>query len=531
MGSINPLNYKCSEVCCPNSLRNEEKQNQNDEQNEINENYENENNQINDKVDFISSDDKNLQKTDENICNFLSGYYSRKKMNIFVSSSNLIKEEIHNVENKKKNTADAIYNNMHNINIENSDYEFKNRSENSNYSREININTNKNISNKNNLNNDYKDNVIKIQKQFRIYLNNKKQNLEKLLQPKIQSNSKRTFDTPPKNLTKNYSSLVCRSPNIINKDEIINVSEEEFSSISLKSNQIKISNIQFCTSSDLDNDKIKGYFLLKKKMFKYYGEKNEFNKKTGYGKIIWEDNSQLKAYFTNSKINGIVYFFNSTNENSTYYGEYIENIPKGYGIYSYKGYKLEGNTWDKNFLTGFGIAVWDENERYEGEFKNSIKNGIGSYIWPDHSIYIGEFKENKISGIGKMNFANGNYYEGEFYDSFLNGWGRFTWDDGKIYEGNYENDKKNGFGMFIWSLKPLVAIIGFWEKGKQNGAFAKIKNKEVKYFCFQRKTKILVKDQQELLFYMQPCQVKYRFFFNKSYKEYSKFFRVYFNNK
>ena len=525
MGSINPLNYRCAETCCPNSSCNGDNQHQN--------NKETQNIQNNDKNDYISCDDKNVQKTDERICSYLNEYYSRKKINILISNNNLANEEIHSIENKKKNTTDCIGININNINInlESNNNELNNDNVNLNNSDGNDINTIKDSSSKKNEINgySYKYNVIKIQKQFRKYLNNKKQNHEKLSKPKTPQKSPST-DIKPKIIPRKHS-FICRKSNYINDDNIIDVSEETFSSISLKSNQIKIGHIQFCTSSDLDNDKIKGYFLLKNKMFKYFGEKNEFNKKTGYGKIIWEDTSSLKAIFKNSKVNGIVYFKNTTNENSTYFGEYIENIPKGYGIYKNKGYIIEGNSWEKNYLNGLGIAVWDETERYEGEFIKSVKNGIGSYMWPDHSIYVGQFSENKINGIGEMRFANGNFYEGEFNNGFLNGWGKFTWYDGKIFEGNYEKDKKNGFGIFVWSLEPLVAMFGFWEKGVQNGPFAKIKNKEVKYFCFQKKTKIMIKDHQALLFNLQPWQVKYRFFFNKSYKEYSKFFRRFFNNK
>ena len=125
---------------------------------------------------------------------------------------------------------------------------------------------------------------------------------------------------------------------------------------------------QFCTLRDLDNDQVKGYFLLKKKMFKYQGKKDKEGKKTGFGRIFWEDSSKLKGYFSDSKLNGVVYFYNFSNDISTFYGEYRDNIPNGYGLYSRRGYSLEGSQWNKNILNGIGIAIWEEGEMYEGEF-------------------------------------------------------------------------------------------------------------------------------------------------------------------
>ena len=167
---------------------------------------------------------------------------------------------------------------------------------------------------------------------------------------------------------KNYSSLLLT--NYLNDIDIIEVSEESFRSVITKSNKLQdLTPPQFNTRRDYDNDQVKGYFLLKKKMFKYQGKKDNEGKKVGFGKIVWEDSSKLKGYFSESKLNGIVYFYNCGNEQSKYFGEYVDNIPDGYGLYSRKGYSLEGMNWNKNNLNGIGVATWLEGEMYEGEFK------------------------------------------------------------------------------------------------------------------------------------------------------------------
>jgi hypothetical protein len=294
----------------------------------------------------------------------------------------------------------------------------------------------------------------------------------------------------------------------------------------MKSNKCQLDPPQFCTLRDLDIDQIKGYFLLKKKMFKYRGQKDQNGKKIGFGKIIWEDSSKLKGYFTDSKINGIVYFYNCNIEASTFFGEYKDNIPEGYGIYSRKGFTLEGMNWNKNALNDIGVAIWEEGEMYEGEFKNNVKDGIGLYRWADGTTYMGQFQKGKITGYGKMQFANGNVYEGQFNEGYITGWGKFVWDDGKYYIGNYLNNKKDGFGLFVWNLDPLNAVIGFWSQGKQNGVGVRLFKGHYKFSLFQEsKSSIVINSKWELNKYLKPSQTKYKLFFKKKYNEFAKFIK------
>ena len=80
----------------------------------------------------------------------------------------------------------------------------------------------------------------------------------------------------------------------------------------------------------LDNDIIKGNFLLKKMKFKYRGNKDSEGKKIGFGIILYEDSSKIVGNFYDSKINGWVNFYNCCLDKSTFAGEYINNFPNGY---------------------------------------------------------------------------------------------------------------------------------------------------------------------------------------------------------
>ena len=346
--------------------------------------------------------------------------------------------------------------------------------------------------------------------------NNKKNQTNILIYPK---NEEAIFGTEV---------VKCNSTNLIKAlIDNINVSEESFRSVKLNSNKFQDQIPKLTIKGrPLDNDIIKGNFLLKKMKFKYRGNKDSEGKKIGFGIILYEDSSKIVGNFYDSKINGWVNFYNCCLDKSTFAGEYINNFPNGYGIYSRKGLKLEGMNWYKNYINDIGIAIWDEGDIYEGEFKDNLKEGIGMYKWEDGASYMGYFKNNQINGYGCMNFANGNSYIGEFHDGYLSGWGKFIWEDNKCYIGTYKKNKKDGFGIFIWSYQPLIALIGFWEKGQQIGLFVKLLKGTAKYYFYQKSNEnIEIASKGDICRYLRPSQEKYKNFLKKSYEEFEYFIK------
>ena len=284
--------------------------------------------------------------------------------------------------------------------------------------------------------------------------------------------------------------------------------------------------LQEKSDSLLDPNQIKGYFLKKKKRFKFIGTHNkETNQKEGFGKIIWEDDSILKANFYESKIDEIGVFYDKPS-NSTFKGYYYNNIPNGYGIYAFN-FELhaEGN-FIKNKLNGIGIEFWEEGYYYQGYFKENFKDKVGLYRWPDGTMYMGEWRENKMNGIGIMKYQNDNIYEGEFNDGMMEGFGVFKWFDERIYVGNYKNDKKHGFGIFVWNFEPLNVFAGFWENGKQNGVGVKIdENKYEKFVLWKEGRKpIYLNGVSEIKEYLNNEQIKYKKFFNMNLMQKIRFF-------
>jgi len=253
----------------------------------------------------------------------------------------------------------------------------------------------------------------------------------------------------------------------------------------------------------------KGYFLHKKKKYKFYGTHVQ-GKKEGFGIIKWNDGSIIKAKFKKSKINGFAQFKDTQFENCIFQGEYKDNIPRGYGYYIKENLKTEGDNWEKNNLYGIGMEIWNDDNFYQGEFYKSLKSGIGIYRFPDGTISLGEWKNNKLNGYGMMKYSNDCIYFGEFKEGLMDGLGEYLWNENEYYCGYYKEGNKHGFGIYVWNFDKLSCYIGFWENGKQHGIGMKIIDMETKFgFYKDGKKNAKLNGGWEIKDYLKGDQMKY----------------------
>ena len=80
--------------------------------------------------------------------------------------------------------------------------------------------------------------------------------------------------------------------------------------------------------------------------------------------------------------------------------------------------------------------------------------GIGSFE-SQTGIYIGEWKRGLQNGNGTAIYNNGNRYIGQFKDGFKSGYGKFQVNTiGDVYEGEFRNGLRNGqvSGSYLWCL-------------------------------------------------------------------------------
>lgn len=69
-------------------------------------------------------------------------------------------------------------------------------------------------------------------------------------------------------------------------------------------------------------------------------------------------------------------------------------------------------------------------------------NGFGVFIWPDGRRYEGEYLDDKKHGKGVFTFSDGKKYSGLWVNGKQHGEGEFTNVDGTVRIGLWENGKK-----------------------------------------------------------------------------------------
>jgi len=361
------------------------------------------------------------------------------------------------------------------------------------------------------------NNIIKIQKNIKNFLFNKTKNKGNNNNSKIKYKMFRISEEEENEINLNMNNE--------NENETYNYNNTNNNNSSFHKSLVKRGSsssfysmsANFRGDTIIDYVQIRGYFLKKKKYYRYKGKHNNINKKKeGFGIITWEDGSILKAKFLNSKIVNFGKFFDFPS-NSKFAGEYLDNIPNGYGIFVHDNLKMEGY-FEKNYINNIGIEIWDDDYYFQGNFKKNEKNGIGLYRWPDGTIFSGEWKDNKINGYGIMRFSNDNIYEGEFKNGVMNGFGIFKWKSGELYIGNYLNELKDGFGIFIWNFEPINCYIGFYENGKPLGFGIRILNDSEKKVFVKEGKKIYNFEVWDLNEYLKAEQLKYKNFLTMSFK-------------
>ena len=135
------------------------------------------------------------------------------------------------------------------------------------------------------------------------------------------------------------------------------------------------------------------------------------------------------------------------------------------------GIKYKGGL-KKGLRNGFGIQIWPEGTKYEGNWINDEIGGIGKLSISNGDIYEGGFNDGNLNGIGQYFHENGVYYRGYWKDNKKEGEGMEKWPDGSSFQGQFHNGLRHGKGKFI--SKEGVVYEGDWSEGtiiKDNNSF------------------------------------------------------------
>lgn len=105
-----------------------------------------------------------------------------------------------------------------------------------------------------------------------------------------------------------------------------------------------------------------------------------------------------------------------------------------------------------------GGSLFDDKEveyeggaRYIGQMVGGLRHGLGRHEDPEW-VYEGQWRMGRQDGKGEMLWNNGNRYQGQFVDNEFSGCGHMRWfAEGVSYRGQYVADLKHGHGVFTWA--------------------------------------------------------------------------------
>ena len=138
-----------------------------------------------------------------------------------------------------------------------------------------------------------------------------------------------------------------------------------------------------------------------------------------------------------------------------YEGSLLNDQADGHGIKYYKdGRKYEGE-FKNNKRNGYGVLYRPDGTIFKGYYKNDNQDGEGININKEGKIMKGYFKEGVVLkgssimyyGDGNndyLNFDEENRYEGQYKNGKREGFGKFFICNGDIYIGEFQNDQFNG---------------------------------------------------------------------------------------
>ncbi len=116
-----------------------------------------------------------------------------------------------------------------------------------------------------------------------------------------------------------------------------------------------------------------------------------------------------------------------------------------------------------------GTYVWDNGNRYEGEFKNYDLTGKGTLTFSNGEVYVGEFKSWEMHGHGVYTMSDGDVFEGEFGNSDMVK-GTYKYANGDTYQGEFKDWQMNGQGTYTHADGTVQS--GTWKNNQYVGGDA-----------------------------------------------------------
>ena len=113
---------------------------------------------------------------------------------------------------------------------------------------------------------------------------------------------------------------------------------------------------------------------------------------------------------------------------------------------------------------GKGITVYENGNKYEGEYVNGKRQGFGVYTFADGEKYEGEWDRDQQHGSGKYYYRDSynHYYDGQWDHDYMHGHGVIYYANADKFEGDFSLDEREGKGCFTFADGTI--LIGIWHK-------------------------------------------------------------------
>jgi hypothetical protein len=154
-------------------------------------------------------------------------------------------------------------------------------------------------------------------------------------------------------------------------------------------------------------------------------------------------------------------------DNNEYNGYFKNGLKNGLGEMRFKNGDIYNGEWKNGIIEGIGEMRFENGDIYKGKWENRIIEGIGEMRFENGDIYNGEWKNNLLDGKGEMRFENGDIYKGEWKNGIIEGIGEMRFENGDIYNGEWKNNLLDGKGEMKYDYGNVYK--GIWVNGNQEG--------------------------------------------------------------
>ena len=197
----------------------------------------------------------------------------------------------------------------------------------------------------------------------------------------------------------------------------------------------------------------------------------------------WLEENRCPFMYDNDSVEtanvyGIYRYVNDDDEDQNYEGEFKDGKFHGQGKYTcFVGDVYEGD-FKKGKYHGQGKYTYDVGEVYEGGWRDNLKYGYGKYTHANGVLFQGYWVNDEAQSSGTQTWPNGDCYIGDFDitvndDDIINwiykrhGDGKCIYVNGSIYTGQWDNDKRHGYGTQTWPDGREYR--GYWSNDKPDG--------------------------------------------------------------